>query len=77
MADKTQKWEDNVPGKYYIDINCDNCGLCVEEAPNNIKESRDNEHSFVFKQPENAEEEAAMKEAMDGCPSESIGDDDD
>ena len=31
-------------------------------------------HSYVFKQPENKEEEEVCKEAMDGCPVEAIGD---
>jgi ferredoxin len=75
MANKVEKWEENVPGKYFIDQNCDNCALCVTEAPNNIRESEDGDHSYVFKQPENEEEEKAMREAIDSCPTEAIGDD--
>ena len=32
-------------------------------------------NSFVFKQPENAEELAQCREAMEGCPVEAIGED--
>jgi ferredoxin len=30
-------------------------------------------HAYVAKQPENPDEEAACKEAMEGCPVEAIG----
>ena len=35
----------------------------------------DGGHSYVYKQPENPEEEALCKEAMEGCPVEAIGND--
>ncbi len=75
MAEKIEKWPENVAGKYYIDTGCDGCELCNEEAPNNIKLAEDGEYSYVYKQPENEEEEAAMAEAMESCPTESIHDD--
>ena len=34
----------------------------------------DDGHAFVSKQPESPAEEAACKEAMEGCPVEAIGD---
>ena len=39
-----------------------------------FKMDEDEGHAFVSKQPASAEEEAACKEAMDGCPVEAIGD---
>ena len=75
MADVNEKFEDNVPGKYYIDQNCSICGVCMEEAPDNIAESEDGTHCFISKQPENDEEVEAMGNAVEGCPCESIGDD--
>lgn len=75
MAELSEKWEDNAPGKYYIDQNCTLCAVCVDIAPKNIKESDDGDHCIVFKQPENDEEIEAMKEAIEECPTEAIGDD--
>lgn len=75
MADINERWEDNVQGKYYVDKNCTMCMVCVDIAPNNIKESDDGDHAIVFKQPENEEEEEACKEALAECPTEAIGDD--
>ena len=75
MAEKTNKFEDNVPGKYYIDKSCTFCMVCMDEAPTNIKESEDGDHAVVFKQPENAEEEENMRNAMEGCPTESVDND--
>jgi ferredoxin len=77
MANKAEKWPENVPGKYYIDQNCDSCGLCTTEAPNNIRETEGADYSYVYKQPENEEEEKAMQNAIDSCPTEAIGDDGD
>ncbi len=75
MADKTDKFEDNAPGKYYIDKTCTYCLVCNEEAPDNIKESDDGDHSYISKQPENDDEIEQMENAIDSCPTESIGDD--
>jgi ferredoxin len=75
MADKNDKWEDSIPGKYYVDKSCTFCTVCLDEAPNNLAESDDGDHAYVCKQPENAEEEEAMQNAIEGCPTESIGDD--
>ncbi len=75
MADPNTRHADNVPGKWYIDESCTFCAVCLEEAPNNIKESDDGDHAYVAKQPETPEEEEQMKAAMEGCPTESVGND--
>jgi ferredoxin len=75
MADKTTKHADNVPGKYYVCDTCSACASCTAFAPNNFKLSDDMTHACVFKQPENEQEEAEAKEAMESCPSSAIGDD--
>ena len=75
MADKTKIWNDNVPGKFYVDTECILCSLCHELAPDNFKESDQGDHDVVFKQPANNEETAACIEAMENCPVEAIGDD--
>ena len=75
MADNSMKWADNVPGKFYVDEECILCSVCSDAAPNNFKISKDEDHDIVFKQPENATEEAQCYEAMENCPVEAIGDD--
>ena len=75
MADNTDKLEDNVPGKWYVDSNCIDCDLCRETAPDNFTRNEDSGYSYVYKQPEGDDERALCEEAMEGCPVEAIGDD--
>jgi ferredoxin len=74
MADVANKYPENTGGKYYVDNQCIDCDLCRETAPDNFKRNDDGGYSFVYKQPENPEEEARCKEAKEGCPVEAIGD---
>ena len=73
MADLSQKWKENIPGKMFVDQSCIACDACVLTASKNFAMDESG-HAFVSKQPEGLEEEAACKEAMEGCPVESIGD---
>lgn len=75
MADPGAKQPENMDGKYYVDDQCIDCDVCRETAPNNFMRQEDNGYSYVYKQPENEEEEAQSKEAMESCPVEAIGDD--
>lgn len=75
MADKKDKLAENVPGKHYVDSQCIDCDVCRVTAPANFRRDEDKGFSYVFKQAENAEEEAACQEAMDSCPVEAIGND--
>jgi ferredoxin len=74
MADAANRYPENTGGKYYVDNQCIDCDLCRETAPDNFKRNDDGGYSFVYKQPENDEEEARCKEAKEGCPVEAIGD---
>lgn len=75
MADLEDKNPESVAGKFYVDSQCIDCDLCRETAPDNFQRSDDEGYSYVYKQPENEEEEALCVEAMEGCPVEAIGDD--
>ena len=75
MADKTEKWPENVKGKFYVDEQCIDCDLCRETAPDNFTRDEDGGYSYVFKQPQNDEEQALCAEALEGCPVEAIGSD--
>ena len=74
MADVANRYPENTAGKYFVDNQCIDCDLCRETAPDNFKRNDDGGYSFVFKQPENPDEEARCKEAKEGCPVEAIGD---
>lgn len=75
MADSTDKVEDNVAGKWYVDTQCIDCDLCRTTAPDNFKQNPDEGYSFVYKQPENEAEEKLCQEALEECPVEAIGSD--
>ena len=77
MADKTDKWSENVPGKFFVDEQCIDCDLCRETAPNFFTRNDDGGYSFVYKQPTTQEEIDLCMEALEGCPVEAIGDDGD
>ena len=62
MADKNDKYPDNVPGKYYVDRECIFCNVCATAAPNNFKISEDGTHDVVYKQPQNEDEESILPE---------------
>lgn len=73
MAELENKYPENVPGKFFVDDQCIDCDLCRETAPSNFTRSDDGGHSYVYKQPDNPEEEVKCIEAMEGCPVEAIG----
>ena len=75
MANKDDRLPDNTAGKWYVDSSCIDCDVCRTTAPNNFKANEDEGYSFVFKQPENAEEHGQCDEAKASCPVEAIGDD--
>jgi len=77
MADKKAKYPDNAPGKFYVDDTCIDCDACRATAPENFARNEESGYSFISKQPENAEEAQACKDALDGCPVEAIGEDGD
>ena len=75
MATITNRYPDNVLGKFYVDDQCIDCDLCRETAPNNFTRNEDGGYSYVFRQPTSPGEETLCKEAMEGCPVEAIGND--
>lgn len=75
MAEFEDRFDDNTTGRFYVDDQCIDCDLCRETAPDNFTRNDDGGYSFVYKQPENEEEDRLAREAMEGCPVEAIGDD--
>ena len=75
MADNTQRWEDNVAGRWYVDRTCILCSLCSDLAPRSFKESVAGDHDIVYRQPVTPEEIAQAEQAKAQCPVEAIGED--
>lgn len=75
MADPTDRWPDNVPGRFYVDRNCILCSVCSDAAPRNFRRSDQEDHDICYKQPEDDAELKACREALQCCPVEAIGED--
>ena len=75
MANKDEKTNGNVPGKWYVDTQCIDCDLCRASAPDFFGRNDDDGVSIVIKQPETDDEVAQCEEAKAGCPVDAIGDD--
>ncbi|MEO8042921.1 MAG: ferredoxin [Acidobacteriota bacterium] len=73
MAQVSDKLRDNTPGKFYVDSQCIDCDVCRDTSPANFRCNDENGYSYVYKQPETAEEFALCQEAFNACPVESIG----
>ncbi|MCW1913347.1 ferredoxin [Luteolibacter sp. GHJ8] len=73
MADRSDKQSKNTPGKFYNDGSCIDCDLCRETAPAFFRRDDDAGASYVWRQPLTPEELALAREAMEGCPTDSIG----
>jgi ferredoxin len=76
MADKSQRWEDNVAGPWYVDKSCILCSLCSDLAPRSFRESASGDHDVVYRQPQTPEELESAEQAKAQCPVEAIGSDD-
>lgn len=75
MADREDKNPLNVTGKFYNDLSCIDCDLCREIAPNVFTRDDDEGVSYVYKQPQTQEDLELAVEAMEGCPTDTIGND--
>jgi ferredoxin len=75
MADKLNKQPENAPGPWYVDTSCALRRMCLEEAPNLLKYTKDETAVHFLKQPETSEEMDAAQRAMDVCPTLAIGND--
>lgn len=75
MANRNEKNPGNVPGAFYVDASCIDCDLCRETAPGSFRRDDNLGLTIVFHQPETQEELAQAREALQGCPTDTIGDD--
>lgn len=73
MPDPTDRNPENVPGPFYVDSTCIDCDQCRDHAPQFFTRLDSAGYTIVHTQPVTAEELALAQEAMEGCPTESIG----
>ncbi len=74
MARHTEAHPDNVPGPFFVDRTCIDCGTCYQFAPRTFQDGGD--HARVHAQPENADIRLRASMALVACPVGSIGTDD-
>jgi ferredoxin len=71
----SRKHPQNPDGRFWIDQDvCMFCKACIYEAPENIRFDDAAGMSYVFKQPETAEELRAVQSAIHCCPVEAVVD---
>lgn len=63
----------NIPGRFYVDSSCIDCDGCRDLAPDFFRRDDDIGMSIVFRQPVTEAETQLCVEALEGCPTESIG----
>ena len=77
MSDRTHKTPLNVPGPFYVDDTCIDCDICRETAPGIFRRDDAEGVTYVWKQPATPEEHALAEEALQSCPTDTIGSDGD
>ena len=75
MADRTLKTPHNVPGPFYVDETCIDCDLCRETTPQFFRRDDAEGVTYVWKQPATTEERTLAEEALQSCPTDTIGSD--
>ncbi len=77
MANRENALVENVPGEFFVDSTCIDCGTCRRVAPAVFDEidaaSRAASYSFVYQQPQNDFHIREALQALIACPTGSIG----
>jgi ferredoxin len=73
MADESRRLVHNINGPYYVDDTCIYCDFCVELYPHLFKMIGHWEWAAVYHQPETEQEFQDADDAIECCPTESIG----
>jgi len=73
VAEKEEKFPENVKGKFYVDRKCIACVSCASLAPQHFKMLHGGEHALVFEQPRTGPEEDLCRMAAEVCPVDAIG----
>lgn len=71
-AEPTRRLSKNVSGRFFTTEECDGCAYCASIAPDNFDFEKSSNRYFVCRQPQTAEEEECMREAVEDCPVDAI-----
>ena len=71
MASLTKRLASNVPGEFFVDSTCIDCGTCRQVAPESFADGRD--ASYVYRQPTDAAAAQRAAMALVACPVAAIG----
>jgi glyoxylase-like metal-dependent hydrolase (beta-lactamase superfamily II)/ferredoxin len=71
MANINKAVLENIPGEFYVDSSCIDCDTCRQLAPETFEDA--GEYSFVYAQPQTAEQRRKALRALLACPTGSIG----
>ena len=73
MPDPNDRSPENVPGQFYVDSTCIDCDTCRSIAPQFFRRNDHGGYTTVHRQPDSPEEWTLAMEALESCPTESIG----
>ena len=73
MAQLSDRHPRNIPGLWYNDTTCIDCGLCPDMLPSVFRRDAETGQTVVWRQPVTEEETALAHEARTACPTDSIG----
>lgn len=71
MAESAKRLAANVPGDFFVDATCIDCGTCRQVAPETFAEGRD--ASYVHSQPADEVQSHRARMALVACPVAAIG----
>lgn len=71
MASIAKRLEANLPGEFFVDSTCIDCGTCRQVAPETFAAGRD--ASYVCRQPNSEAEAHRARMALIACPVAAIG----
>jgi glyoxylase-like metal-dependent hydrolase (beta-lactamase superfamily II)/ferredoxin len=71
MAKRSNAFEGNAPGAFFVDRSCIDCGTCYTFAPEVFMDA--GEHALVRRQPEDDAQRLRATQALLACPTASIG----
>lgn len=75
MSNLIERLAKNSAGAFYVDASCIDCDLCRNTAPEFFSRHEELGQSIVHRQPTTPDEIALAQEALDTCPTNSIGND--
>jgi glyoxylase-like metal-dependent hydrolase (beta-lactamase superfamily II) len=73
MARLSERLVENVPGEFFVDATCIDCGICRWVAPASFSRAAGNGLSYVRRQPDDGEARRRALMALVACPTGSIG----